>query len=182
MRMGTGSHVRIVVDHEVVREVVLRPPMTFGRSKDNDVVLDDEAVSAKHGRVEQGAHGWRYIDCFSANGTLVAVGPHLGPGESTDLAEDTWARVGRICVATGGEFRWGPRGIPGHASERSSTPHEGHRGRRSAAHPDVRVPDPEHEGLCIACPRVVRSRWDRSAPGAPICDLKALDTRKTGYP
>jgi pSer/pThr/pTyr-binding forkhead associated (FHA) protein len=94
MRMGTGSHVRIVVDHEVVREVVLRPPMTFGRSKDNDVVLDDEAVSAKHGRVEHGAHGWRYVDCHSANGTLMAGGPHLGPGETTDLEPDTQLKLG----------------------------------------------------------------------------------------
>jgi len=101
--MGSPPLVRIVVDHEVLREVVLRPPMTFGRASDNDIVLDDEAVSAHHGRIERVLGRWRYLDCGSANGTRVAGGRRLGPEERMDLEDGCQLMLGDTIL----DFRLG---------------------------------------------------------------------------
>ena len=69
----TNRSCGVIVDHELVREVVLRPPLTVGRAPENDVMLDDEAVSALHGRIERSHGRWRFTDVGSSNGTLVAL-------------------------------------------------------------------------------------------------------------
>lgn len=101
--MSTGPHVRIVVDHEVVREVALHPPMTFGRSEDNDVVLDDQAVSGHHGRVERGPHGWIWVDCSRTDGTKVAGGPAVAPGQQMELLPHAQLMLGDTVL----DFRLG---------------------------------------------------------------------------
>ncbi len=106
--MGSPPLVRVVVDHEVIREVVLRPPMTFGRALDNDVVLDDEAVSSHHGRVERVLGRWRYLDCGSVNGTRIAGGGRLGPEERVDLEDGAQLMLGDTVL----DFRLGEPAPP----------------------------------------------------------------------
>src|SRR3954462_8007370 len=43
----------------------------IGRAPDNEVVIDDPAISRLHARLEQEAGVWRIIDCESTNGTRV---------------------------------------------------------------------------------------------------------------
>jgi diguanylate cyclase (GGDEF)-like protein len=44
-------------------------PVRIGRMPDNDVVLDDVAVSRRHARLEKRAAGWVLLDVGSRNGT-----------------------------------------------------------------------------------------------------------------
>ncbi len=92
--MGKAAFVRILTDGSTPRDVVLRPPMSFGRAKTNDISLDDPEVSAQHGRIEQGPEGWLFVDVGSANGTRVAGEPRLGPGQSTPLEDRSQLMLG----------------------------------------------------------------------------------------
>ena len=47
-----------------------KSPLTIGRIPDNDVVLEDDAVSRRHAQVEQRAETWFIVDVGSRNGTL----------------------------------------------------------------------------------------------------------------
>jgi len=89
---------RVLVDHEVVRELDVRAPLSIGRAADNDLVLDDDAVSSHHGRVEVRRDGWSYADAGSVNGSLVAAGPRLGRDEHVPLSELTQVLVGRTVL------------------------------------------------------------------------------------
>lgn len=46
-------------------------PVRIGRLPDNEIVLDDVAVSRRHARLEQRASGWALMDVGSHNGTLL---------------------------------------------------------------------------------------------------------------
>lgn len=46
-------------------------PVRVGRMSNNDIVLEDEAVSRRHARIEKRAAGWVVMDVGSRNGTLV---------------------------------------------------------------------------------------------------------------
>ena len=63
---------------------------TFGTSPDNDLVLDDPAVSRMHGRIEVSDAGYALVDDDSKNGTFVHG-----------------LRVGRIFLTDGTVFRVG---------------------------------------------------------------------------
>ena len=91
--MGSPA-LRIYVDHQLVRELPLLGAVRLGRAADNDVVLDDQSVSAHHGRIERDAGGWRYLDLGSSNGSAVAAGPILYRGETVPLDELTQIRLG----------------------------------------------------------------------------------------
>jgi len=54
-----------------LRHVLGSGPVRVGRMSDNDIVLDDEAVSRRHARIERRADGWVVMDVGSRNGTLV---------------------------------------------------------------------------------------------------------------
>jgi diguanylate cyclase (GGDEF)-like protein len=45
--------------------------LRIGRMPDNEVALDDEAVSRRHARIERGSDGWLLMDVGSRNGTLL---------------------------------------------------------------------------------------------------------------
>ncbi|GMV12466.1 MAG: diguanylate cyclase [Polyangiaceae bacterium] len=47
-----------------------KSPLTIGRVPDNDVVLDDDAVSRRHAQVERRGEEWFIVDVGSRNGTL----------------------------------------------------------------------------------------------------------------
>jgi two-component system cell cycle response regulator len=53
------------------RFVLKSGPLRIGRLLDNEVVLDDDAVSRRHARIEYGADGWFVADVGSRNGTLL---------------------------------------------------------------------------------------------------------------
>ncbi len=54
--------------------IVLEPSsteVTLGRGVDNTIVLDDDAASRLHARLERRADGWWVVDAGSVNGTFV---------------------------------------------------------------------------------------------------------------
>jgi pSer/pThr/pTyr-binding forkhead associated (FHA) protein len=48
-----------------------QPTLTFGRERDNDLHLDDAAVSRHHGRIECDERGCKIVDLDSINGIVV---------------------------------------------------------------------------------------------------------------
>jgi pSer/pThr/pTyr-binding forkhead associated (FHA) protein len=89
-----GPHVRIIRDHQVLREVRVTRALRIGRLPDNDLVIDDEQVSGHHGRIERVGPGWRYTDLGSRNGSIVAAGPTLHAQQSVPLDEDLQILLG----------------------------------------------------------------------------------------
>jgi len=61
------------------------PVVRIGRSPDNDIALDEEAVSRAHVRLEHEAGVWRAVDLDSTNGTQVD-GVRLRPWQPHPLA------------------------------------------------------------------------------------------------
>ena len=53
------------------RHILGGGPVRVGRMSDNDIVLDDGAVSRRHARIEKRADGWVVMDVGSRNGSLI---------------------------------------------------------------------------------------------------------------
>jgi two-component system cell cycle response regulator len=53
------------------RQMLRASPVRVGRMSDNEIVLDDDAVSRRHARLEKRESGWAVMDVGSRNGTLV---------------------------------------------------------------------------------------------------------------
>jgi|GEM_PF-1514881 len=53
------------------RALDLNAPITIGRHRDCDIMLDDSQVSRQHGRISRTDQGWLYTDLGSRNGTEV---------------------------------------------------------------------------------------------------------------
>jgi hypothetical protein len=70
----------------------LRGPTGIGRARDNQLILDDEFVSAHHARLEPRDGGWWLSDLGSTNGTLLNDRPVRG---------DTAVRPGDV-IGVGG--------------------------------------------------------------------------------
>lgn len=78
------------------QEVPVRSPvLRIGRGAENDVVLDDDSVSARHALLEFDQGAWRLTDLGSTNGTY-AEGVRLAPEVPTPLHYGTSVRFGAI--------------------------------------------------------------------------------------
>jgi two-component system, cell cycle response regulator len=53
------------------RRVLAAGPVRIGRLSDNEIVLDDDAASRRHARIEKRDNGWAVMDVGSRNGTLL---------------------------------------------------------------------------------------------------------------
>lgn len=71
------------------------PAATVGKSKQNDVVIDDDSVSTRHARLDLEVDGWTITDLASANGTYLD-GARLSPNVPTPLAAGTSVRFGAV--------------------------------------------------------------------------------------
>ncbi|MEM9101722.1 MAG: FHA domain-containing protein [Pseudomonadota bacterium] len=70
--MDTISLIISVNGRNVNRVMLKKQKVTLGRDADNDIVLDDPAVSSKHAEILwQDEEGFMLIDLASTNGTLV---------------------------------------------------------------------------------------------------------------
>lgn len=64
--------VRLKVQEQDVSQWILdRSQLTIGRTPDNDIVIDNLAVSRRHATIEEGPEGLMIRDCGSANGLEV---------------------------------------------------------------------------------------------------------------
>lgn len=74
---------------------VLQPVVTVGKSRESDVVIDDDSVSSTHATLEYGRGAWRITDMGSANGTFVE-GVRLAPDVPTPLTYGSTVRFGGV--------------------------------------------------------------------------------------
>ncbi len=65
----------------------------IGRAPDNEIVIDDPAISRVHARLEQESGVWRIVDCESTNGTRVDSAA-LRPWQPQVLAHGAVIEVG----------------------------------------------------------------------------------------
>ncbi len=78
------------------REVPVRAPVVgIGRGAQNDIVVDDDSVSASHARLEWDHGAWRITDLESVNGTYVES-VRLAPHVPTPLGYGASVRLGGI--------------------------------------------------------------------------------------
>ena len=74
---------------------VPKPVVTIGRAAGQDLVLDDDSVSASHARLEFDMGAWRLTDLGSVNGTSVE-GTKLAPNVPTPLPYGATVRFGGV--------------------------------------------------------------------------------------
>jgi hypothetical protein len=78
------------------KEVPVRAPVVgIGRGAQNDIVIDDDSVSASHARLEWDHGAWRLTDLESVNGTYVES-TRLAPHVPTPLSFGASVRFGGI--------------------------------------------------------------------------------------
>lgn len=113
-------------------EVPIRAPVArIGRGADNDVVIDDDSVSARHARLEFDEGAWRLIDLESTNGTYVE-GVRLTPQVPTPLHYGATVRFG---------------GVPLHFRPVEEADPEGARAEYTAPEPPQRIRERKRRGL-----------------------------------
>jgi Na+-transporting methylmalonyl-CoA/oxaloacetate decarboxylase gamma subunit len=77
-------------------EVPIRLPVVrIGRAAGNDVVIDEDSISATHARLEFDEGAWRITDLESTNGTYVE-GVRLAPQVPTPLVYGASVRFGGV--------------------------------------------------------------------------------------
>lgn len=76
------------LEHDIVR---------VGRGAENEVVIDDPAISRLHARFECEGGVWRVVDCESTNGTKVDAGV-LRPWQPHILAHGAVVEFGRTAT------------------------------------------------------------------------------------
>ncbi|MCS7259565.1 MAG: FHA domain-containing protein [Anaerolineae bacterium] len=88
---------RIVPDMDTPSQAemvfVVFPPATLGRAEDNQIVLQDEWVSAYHARIDNHAGRWWLTDLGSRNGTRLNDAPIT---ETTPLTKGDIIGLGRL--------------------------------------------------------------------------------------
>lgn len=78
------------------KEVPVRSPVAgIGRGPQNDIVIDDDSVSASHARLEFDQGAWRLTDLGSTNGTFVES-VKLAPQVPTPIPYGVSVRFGGI--------------------------------------------------------------------------------------
>ncbi|HMO59034.1 MAG TPA: FHA domain-containing protein, partial [Roseiflexaceae bacterium] len=88
---------------EVVQEgrrqeiVITKGLFTIGRADDNDLVLNDRAVSKYHARLVYNNRGWKVFDLGSANGTYVD-GERLFTLDSRQIEDGGSIRIGSVYI------------------------------------------------------------------------------------
>lgn len=71
------------------------PVVTIGKDSTNEVILDDDSVSARHARLEFVAGDWALTDLGSTNGTAID-GATLAPETPTVLPYGATVRFGGV--------------------------------------------------------------------------------------
>ena len=67
------AYLVLQVKNQETRRLILKTPITLGRSLKCDVWLDDPALSREHCRFEPEGSGWYIVDLKSRNGTYVGA-------------------------------------------------------------------------------------------------------------
>lgn len=93
---SAGGVVLSIIEKEQILEQ--RPldqtrALTFGRTRDNDIVLPDQAISRRHFKLERHNGSWTIVDLNSTNGVLLG-GERLDPFVRTTWDGDTPIKVG----------------------------------------------------------------------------------------
>lgn len=74
---------------------ITAPVVSIGRSAQNDLVIDEDSVSARHARLEYRSDGWGITDLGSANGTFVED-VRLAPDVANPLMDRASVRFGAV--------------------------------------------------------------------------------------
>lgn len=71
-------YIKQFISADTVNVVNFDNKLEIGRSRENDVIVDDPTVSQKHARIQfdESKHCWVLVDCGSTNGILVAGKRH----------------------------------------------------------------------------------------------------------
>ena len=91
--LGGGEPMAVVI--EKTKDNAFQRRVTVGRTKNNDIVLDDVSVSRFHAWLQEEAGVWAVIDAGSRNGTWVG-GKRLDPRVRTALASGSRVRIGAV--------------------------------------------------------------------------------------
>jgi pSer/pThr/pTyr-binding forkhead associated (FHA) protein len=95
-RSGALAAFGIQAGPRVGDEVPVRLPVVqIGRGAQNEIVIDDDSVSASHARLEFDSGGWRLTDLRSTNGTFVES-VRLAPEVPTPLRYGSTVRFGGV--------------------------------------------------------------------------------------
>ena len=73
------------------------PSVTLGRSKANQVILQDPKVSSQHAELSLGPDGWMIVDRNSSNGTFLE-GQRLPPGTPVHLQAGQRVTIGEFAL------------------------------------------------------------------------------------
>ncbi len=77
------------------------PVLRIGRGTENEIVVDESAVSRVHARLESEAGTWRIVDVGSTNGTVVGdTGDPIAPNTPVPLADGEQIHVGAWTAIT----------------------------------------------------------------------------------
>jgi ABC-type multidrug transport system ATPase subunit/pSer/pThr/pTyr-binding forkhead associated (FHA) protein len=75
-----------------------QPTIKLGRSKANQVILQDPKVSSQHAELSLGPEGWLVSDQNSSNGTFLD-GQRLPPGTRTSLQPGQTVKIGEFALS-----------------------------------------------------------------------------------
>jgi len=84
---GTVSHI------QAGQVIPLKPQMTIGASKDNQLVCDDRFASGRHARLHWDGKRWLITDLGSTNGTFVD-GQRCSPHKETLVPTGATLQIG----------------------------------------------------------------------------------------
>ena len=87
----------VMLDDDTRRTIEIRDTATIGRSPDNDIVLDDWAVSRCHALILTRVGGLTLIDMNSTNGTFVND-MLVAPDQQVFLEDGDLIRVGSLLL------------------------------------------------------------------------------------
>ena len=131
------AHLTLLLDGREVRKFILnRGVTTIGRGQDNDIVINNLALSRRHANVELKGGRYEVVDLQSQNGVFVNSERIRQPRELQDrdaitLGRNPRGKGVRACISRSP--------IPASGSPSSS--------KRGSSKPSVRQMDPRRAGL-----------------------------------